>query len=279
MPNTAKLAFGEGVNPQGLLVLRSVIGAAGMAAFLVARGQTLLISRRYILATALGGLSLAATAGGGMGAVAFIDVSLASVIIFTYPLFVAVVNHVRGEALVVRRDWGLLVLSLFGLALALGVSLDRLNATGVLLALLSSLGITVMVLLLSDTSRAVGAVRANLYMTMWGTLYFLLLGLLGPMAGLIEPMAFPQSRWAWFLVLSAAGTFTLGYLLFFSATLIIGATRASMLSILEPIMMILFAIILVGEWLGPLQWLGMALVLGSLWVMEAFPAQRDKEEQ
>ena len=134
MPNAAKLSFGEGANPQALLVVRSAIGAVGMGAFLLIRGESLRIPRAFIFATALGGLSFAATAGGGMGSVAFIDVSLASIIIFLYPLFVALVNHLRGVEPVAQRDWFLIGLTLAGLAMALGVSLDSLNATGVGLA-------------------------------------------------------------------------------------------------------------------------------------------------
>jgi len=60
----------------------------------------------------------------------------------------------------------------------------------------------------------------------------------------------------------------LGDTLFFVGAAIIGATRAAMIGIVEPVLMILFAIMLVHEWLTAIQWLGVALVVLSLLVME-----------
>ena len=41
-----------------------------------------------------------------------------------------------------------------------------------------------------------------------------------------------------------------------------------MISIVEPVLIVLFAIMLVHEWLTAIQWLGVALVVASLLVME-----------
>ena len=77
-------------------MLRSAIGAGGLAIFLWARREKLLVPRSHIPKTAAAGVALLMAAGGGMGAVAYIDVAVASVIFFTYPIFVAIVNHLRG---------------------------------------------------------------------------------------------------------------------------------------------------------------------------------------
>jgi drug/metabolite transporter (DMT)-like permease len=81
-------------------------------------------------------------------------------------------------------------------------------------------------------------------------------------------MAFPVSLKGWIAILGTGVTFTFGYTLFFVGAAIIGATRAAMISILEPVLTILFAILLVQEWLTAIQWLGVALVVASLLVME-----------
>ena len=75
MPTAAKLSYQEGANPIALLVVRSALGLVGMAAFLILRGQKLPIPRSYIVPTALAGITLVFAAGGGMGSVAYIDVS------------------------------------------------------------------------------------------------------------------------------------------------------------------------------------------------------------
>lgn len=277
MPNAAKLAYGEGVSPLGLLVLRSAIGASGLALFLWARREKLLVPRGLIPKTAAAGVALLMAAGGGMGAVAYIDVTVASVIFFTYPIFVAVVNHVRGTTRLNLAEIILIALAFVGVALALGLrkeSLDHLNYTGLGLAFLSSVGITTVILTTTATTAALGAVRANLHMNLWGLVYFAALALALPALGLAGETVYPQTAVALIYVLLAALGFTLGYLLFFVAAKILGATEASVLSILELVFMIIFAVTIVGERLTALQTTGFVVVVIALVGFELVSARK-----
>lgn len=279
MPSAAKLAYNEGANPIALLVVRSALGLIGMAAFLLLRGQRLPVPRSYIFPTALAGITLVFAAGGGMGSVAYIDVSLSSILVFTFPLIVAGANHFNGKAPLTPLSAALIGLAFVGLTLTIGADLQSLNATGVVLALAASCGIAVMVLATTETSKAIGAIRANLHMTIWAGVYFLLLAFIGPMTGLMNPMIFPETTIGWFYIFGAAISFTGGYLLFFIAATIIGSTRASLISFSEPILMIGVAAIVLGERLIAYQYVGIAIVLASLWIMEFNQARAAKRSK
>src|SRR5690606_39633525 len=73
MPNAAKLAYGAGANPIAVLLVRAATAVVGLAVFLRLRGETPAIPPPYVRPTALAGFAMLFSAGGGMGAVAYID--------------------------------------------------------------------------------------------------------------------------------------------------------------------------------------------------------------
>jgi drug/metabolite transporter (DMT)-like permease len=56
-------------------------------------------------------------------------------------------------------------------------------------------------------------------------------------------------------IIGTGVSFKLAYVLFFIGATVIGTTRASILSISEPVMIIVVAVLLIDERLTPIQWL------------------------
>jgi drug/metabolite transporter (DMT)-like permease len=268
-PNAAKIAYEESAGPLAVITFRTVIGAVGIALYRSLRRQWPKDGLIPFKRSALAGLAQVLTALGFLGAVAFIDVSLAALIFYVHPFLIAIVGHFRGDMAMSTVRMACIAVAIAGLALVFGVTFTTLDPVGVGLSFLGMVAITVLIFVVADVSKAVGPIAANVYMTLWSSLYLLPVLLLGPALGWADGMALPGSATGWLAIIGAGLTTTTGYVLFFVAAGIIGTSRAAFWTITEPIFAILLAILLVGEWLTPLQWLGVAIVMASLFSFES----------
>lgn len=267
-PNAAKIAYQEGANPLAVITFRCVLGTAGLALYLSVRKRWPQEGWKTFRKSFLTGLTQAFTALGFLGAVAFIDVSLAALIFYFHIFLVAVVGHFRGDVRLNRRLLSCIAVAVLGLALVLGVTLQSLNVMGLGLSLLGMAAVTVMIFAVGRTSREIGPIAANFHMTLWASFFFVIAALFGPATGMIEGMVLPASVKGWAGIIGNSVTTTLGFVFFFTGAGIIGMTRATILSVMEPVLAIFLAILLVQEWLTPLQWGGVILIVGSLYLFE-----------
>lgn len=268
MPSAAKIAYQEGANPMAAILLRSLVGLVGLAIFMLLRRIEFNFTLENFKKSSLSGVTQSFSSLGIMGSVAYIDVSLSVLIIFFFPFIVIIFNHYWGQNRMTLTIIICFIVAISGLGLALGVNLDRLDTMGVGLAIVGMFSMAVMVLTVSRVTRKIGAIPAMFQMTTWTCLFFLVILWVAPETGWFEPASYPTSGKGWLSIFAAGISFILGYVFFFMGADIIGSSRASMLSIAEPVFIVLAAIALVDEWLSPLQWFGLVMVIGSLIVIE-----------
>ena len=268
MPSAAKIAYHEGANPLAVILLRSIIGVIGIGLYLWIKKYRFNISWREFRFSSVTGIAQSFCSLGIMASIAYINLSLAMVIIFCFPFWVLVYNHFRGTSKLTPIIMGCFFLALLGLSLALGLELGEMSQTGLSLAVMGMFSMAAMVIIVAHSSTAIGPIPANFYMTCWTFVYFLIIAFSLPKLGIIDPASYPQTIRGWIAIVGTGASFSFGYVLFFVGASIIGTTRASLLCISEPIMIILVAVLLVDERLDPIQWLGISLVIGSLMVIE-----------
>lgn len=269
-PTAARIAFDAGSNPLTVVTMRGVIGGVLLAGLLLALRQRLLPSRRALLVAAGAGLANAVVAYGALGAVYYIPVSLALLVFFTHPLLIAAIWHWRGRERLSPRRLGLGLLVLAGLALALGTAFDNPDPTGLALSAMAAVAVVCVIIASASAQREATSTQVNFVMTAVSA------GVLLAATSLFSAWSLPVGPAGWAGLIGTAFGVTFGLLGFLAAFRFIGPVRATMLSNVEPLLGILFAVALLGERLSLSQWCGVALVIAGLALFEAPDRRRDR---
>ncbi len=262
LPTTAKFAFEAGSNVLTVAVARGLVATLILFAAALLVGRTLRLPRRLLLPSLVVGISSALFVYGIFGAILSINISLALLILFLYPLGIALYEHAVGTTHLRPAQWLFGVVAIAGLGLMLGVRFDAISFTGVAYALLAMLATVVLTVVNVRVVAATGSLVANFYMSLW-TLVIFAVAL--ALAGTIE---WPQSTLGWSGLLGNGVAYCVSWVAFFAGAGILGATRASMFTLFEPALAAFVAWLIFAENFSPPQWAGFAVVLIALFCFE-----------
>ncbi len=263
MPNSAKLAFQGGSNPITVIAIRALTGVVLLGGYIVLSKGTIALPRHILPAVACTCISAALMNYTFYMALLYLDISLTTLIIFAHPLVIAYYFHFRGVSRLTmfRIFWGLAAFA--GLGLALAVEFANISTIGLLLAAASGIFATIMVIAMTHASRAIGALSTSFHISFWSLLIFI------AVIGLTGDLQLPITTLGWFSSIGNGVAYITAYITFLVAARLIGTSRASMLTFMEPLTTIMLAAMLFGERLSATQWYGVTLVAFGLLVMEA----------
>ena len=274
MPTLVKLTYLHSTfEPMDIAIWRFALAAPIMWALVLLNGrsagkdfgQSLPTARLLVIGGVISAAVLAA-----FFALDRLPASTYIVLLYSYPAMVALLSRLLGDE-IRRRTWLALGMALIGIVLTvpnLSTASDA-DALGVGLALLNA-GIIAIYYLL--TRRALDGVvdvsRASAVM-MIGALVIMLL--LIPLRGLQFPQT-PQT----ILLLIGIGIFGTVLPVFGVNIAVqrIGAAQASLVSTVEPIMSMVISMLILGEMIFALQWLGAVLIVGSVIALQLRPRNR-----
>lgn len=264
----SRAAYDGGTDPLSVATARGVFGMLLMGGVCLATGRSLKVSGRLWLHLLGLGLIVGYMFFGNIGAVQYIPVGLAALLFFVYPPLVAVIIAVLD-----RRRMGVfkafaLAISFFGLALMLGVDLGLHDWRGIVIALAAGVGCAINAVWISRVMKGVDVLVMTFHMTVVACV------LLVAMSAASGGLTLPTSNGGWAGAIAVVLFQGCSIPFFYAAIPRIGPEKTAMLNNLQPVSSIAIAYFLFSEALSSLQFLGGAMVIGGILLMQWYESRR-----
>lgn len=287
----ARYAYAAGADAISILLLRFV--TAGGLLLLVVLHRRLRWPRAAVLLklAALGGIGYVGMSWCYFAALDYVPASLVALLLYAYPSIVMLLAALFLNEHITRRKLGALLLCGCGtiliigptLKLAAGVPVSQLaSITGVVLGLAAALIYAIYIVSGTKVTRDVDPIMTTTVVCLAAGAVLALLVLIRAANGI--PLHLPSLRsdmrvgllgWGGILGVALIST-VVAVIAFFAGLKRLGASRASMLSTLEPVVTVALASWLLNESLAGWQWVGAILTLsGVLWLA----ADREKSDE
>jgi drug/metabolite transporter (DMT)-like permease len=283
-PLLSKAVYAEGLDWIALSAWRFLVGAGLTWAWLLVlpggwaavRG----LPRRQVAVTVGLGVLFVANSGTYYAGLETVPASLAALLVFIYPVLVAVLSLRLGARLEGRRAWGGLGLAVAGVGLAVG-GIDPTQSgplLGVLVVIASPVIYAVWIILAARLSgerrgataearatagRSAGAATAAVMAVMLSATAVAYWGIVAVTGTPALPGQVPAEAWPFLLAIGAVTTF-LAIPAFYEGARRVGAATAALVSTFEPVWAISLAAIVLGESLTPVQIAGGGLIIGGV---------------
>lgn len=260
----ARFAFAAGVDPVTLLALRFAIASLLMLAMLRIRGTAMPRGTTLGVLVALGALGYAGQAITYFTALSLAPAGLAALLLYLHPALVALLAAVFLRERMTAGKLGALTLALAGttLTVAPAIGADALAgapkvAIGLAFAVASAAFYAVYIVAAAAiATRAEALAMSTVVITSAAAVFVVAMLVRGP--------HWPQTAGGWVAIVGIALLCTVvAITLYFAGLERIGPVRASTLSTIEPLCAVVFAAMLLGETLAPVQLAGGALILAG----------------
>lgn len=285
----ARPVYDTGLDWLGLVTWRFIIGAA-LAWIWIAvsprrRASIRTLGRRQVGVTIALGALFTGNAGTYYAALETVPAALAGVLVYTYPVVVAVLSIRFATRLPGRRPWVALALALVGVVLALG-GIDVRSSPpleGIVLVMLSSLIYSAWIVLsarlsgerrdrLGDEAGTPDNAAVTTAMMISSTAV-VFAGMSVATGGSVDPRRVPADAWPALVAIGFLASF-LAIQAFYAGARRIGAAQAALLSTVEPATIVSLAWLVLGQRLEPIQLVGAALIMVSVVVAQTTPRPR-----
>lgn len=262
--------YGAGLTPDSVLFLRYLVALPVVAAMILLRGRGFRVTRRELLTLVVLGLLVAVSSLTLFMSYNYMDVGIASTILFVYPIMVAVIM-----AAVYKEKAGWMTIVCIALAtVGIGLLMGNpdggfVSITGTILVVASALTYAVYIVAVNKTSLAkVATLTVTFYVLLFGLSLFLVRLLAS--GQLLFPTLPDWKLWGCVAGLAIFPT-ALSFGCTNGAIQSIGSTPTAILGAFEPVTAVIIGVFAFGEVLTPRIICGLVMIIVAVILVIAGP--------
>jgi drug/metabolite transporter (DMT)-like permease len=258
-------AYAQGFSATTVVLFRFAFMLLSLVVVLPLAGLSYRLPREHALHAAGSGISATIATLALLGSFALIPVSLALIILYTYPFLTALFESAHARRLPGVVEVICLLVALGGIGIVIGLADAKFSPPGLLLACISSLGYATSTFWNSVKLRIANGLVVSFHMAIFGVATTAIV--------LIASGSFamgPSGISGWLPLLIACLFFAAAFIGMYKAIELIGGAPTAMIFNLEPVFVIFLAAMLLGEELTLTRAFGSALVIGAVVVSEAW---------
>lgn len=189
----------------------------------------------------------------------YIEVGLATVLLYTYPIFVLAISRFTDKNQINLHQLFLIILAFIGLFFAIDFSSGNINWIGITLGISTAIWYSIYLKIGEKIIKDIDPIFVSTFVSIGAFLSYFFIAIYS--GGLI----IPSSKIGWISVLTLAIFSTVfAIILLFQSIEKIGAVKASLISNLEPVTAIILGLIFLSETLSISQFFGMGMILMSI---------------
>ena len=260
-PLGAMNLYADGISTNSTLFYRFGIAVIILGVMMAVQRKSFALTRRELATLAILGVFMSTSSTTLYFSFNFMDVGIASTLLFVYPVMVAVIMATFFHEKVTAATVIAILLSLAGIAL-LNQTGDgtSLSLWGVMLVMLSSLTYAIYIVVVNKSSLRMSSVKLTFYVLLFGL--FTIYGYTLAMGETVQLLVTPK-QWLYATQLALMPT-VLSLVLMVIAVHDIGSTPTAIMGAIEPITAVAIGVIVFGENFTPRLAIGIVLILTAV---------------
>ena len=260
-PLGAMNLYADGISTNSTLFYRFGIDVIILGVMMAVQRKSFALTRCELATLAILGVFMSTSSTTLYFSFNFMDVGIASTLLFVYPVMVAVIMATFFHEKVTAATVIAILLSLAGIAL-LNQTGDgtSLSLWGVMLVMLSSLTYAIYIVVVNKSSLRMSSVKLTFYVLLFGL--FTIYGYTLAMGETVQLLVTPK-QWLYATQLALMPT-VLSLVLMVIAVHDIGSTPTAIMGAIEPITAVAIGVLVFGENFTPRLAIGIVLILTAV---------------